>query len=246
MRAEVALCHHRCGNCGMEPLGVPPAVWRTCTRYDSWQIVNRTYFYSCVGFHLATTHAHELRLVQYPSFIWIKPSMLEPILPQFARFKSVTILSLHSFSVHHFSDFETRSILGHFFPTVRKLNLEDPRATARGLLRFICNFKALDDLRISGPEWDHESKVLPASELGTPPPLHGTLHLQSLHVDSVDFFTLLTGLPIAFRCVSLANCQLPSILTNSLLRRLTPSLKTLSVSSWTNGMFASAHFPPPY
>lgn len=198
-----------------------------------------------IGFHLATIYARELRLVQYPSLMWITPPMLSSILPQFAAFKNITSLSLHSLTVHDFDDVNTRSIFGHLLPTVRKLDLEGPRATARGLFHFLCNFCALDDLSISDPEWDHEIEVPSAAEIGRLPPLRGTLHLMRLHADSVDFVGLLGGLPAAFRRVSLVNCQLPPGPINLLLKRLSSSLVSFSVSSWFIGVSKMARYSPP-
>ena len=167
--------------------------------------------------------------------MWIVPPMLSPILPQFAAFKNITSLSLHSLSVHDFDDTETQSIFGHFFLTVRKLDLDEPRATTRGLLRLLSNFRTLDDLSISDPKWDHETEVPTPAEAVTPPPLHGTLHFLRLHADSADFVSLLVRLPLAFRRVSLVNCQLPSMSIDLLLKRLSSSLKSFSVSSWFVG-----------
>ena len=199
-----------------------------------------------IGFHLATTHARELRLVQYPSFMWIVPPMLSPILPQFAAFKNITSLSLHSLSVHDFDDAETLSIFGHFFQTVRKLDLDEPRATTRSLLRFLCNFCALDDVSISDPKWDYETEVPPPAGAVTPPPLHGTLHFLRLHADSADFVRLLARLPLAFRRVSLVNCQLSSTSIDLLLKRLSSSLKSFSMSSWFVGASKVVCYSPPY
>ena len=171
--------------------------------------------------------------------------MLSSILPRFAAFQSITSLSLHSLSIHHFDDVDIRSIFGHLFQTVRRLDLEEPHATARGLLRFLCNFCALEDLSISDPEWDRETKVPQAAEAGSTPPLHGTLHFLRLHADSADFVSLLAGLPIAFRCVSLVNCQLPSTPVNLLLKGLAQSLAALTVSSWFNGVSDPPRSPFP-
>ena len=177
-------------------------------------------------------HARELRLVQYPSLMWITPRTLSPILPRFTAFKSITTLSLHSFSAHHFNNLDTETIFGHFFPTVRKLDLDEPRTTAKALLRFLCNFRALDDLTISDPEWDYETGPPLAAEATTLPPLRGTLHFMRLHADSADFVSLLVGLPVAFQHVSLVSCQLPSASINLLLEQLSSNLKSLSLSSW--------------
>jgi len=164
--------------------------------------------------------------------MWITPQTLSPILPRFAAFKNVTTLSLHSFSAHHFDDLDTEAVFGHFFLTVRKLDLDEPRTTAKCLLRFLCNFCALDDLSISGPEWDHETDPQPDTEVGTLPPLGGTLHFLRLHADSADFISLLAELPVAFQHVSLVNCQLPSAPINQLLMQLSSNLESLSLSSW--------------
>lgn len=195
---------------------------------------------------MATTYARELRLVQYPSFMWIVPWMLSPILPQFAAFKNITSLSFHSLSVHDFDDFDTRSIFGHFFLTVRKLDLNEPRATTKGLLRFLCNFRTLDDLSISDPKWDRETEVSPPAEAVTPPPLRGALHFLRLHADSTSFINLLARIPLAFRRVSLVNCQLPSKPIDLLLKRVSQSLKSFSVSSWFIGASRLARSFPPY
>lgn len=189
-----------------------------------------------IGLHLATVHARELRLVQYPAFMWITPSILFSILPRFAAFRSVTSLSLHSLSLHEFGDVDTQHVFGHFSPTVRELDLSEPRATPRGLIRFLHSFWTLDDLSISDPEWDHETEAPPIAEAGTLPPLHGTLHFLRLHADSADFVSLLAGLPVAFQHVSLVNCQLPSTPINRLLMRLSTSLKSFSVSAWFYGV----------
>ena len=138
--------------------------------------------------------------------------------------------------VHDFDDVNAWSVFEHFFPTVRKLDLDQPRATPRGLLRFLCNFCTLEDLDISDPEWNHEIGGSWAVEVGALPSLHGTLHLMRLHADSADFVSLLAGLPVAFRRLSLANCRLPSTPINLLLTRLSQSLESFSVSSWFNGM----------
>lgn len=155
--------------------------------------------------------------------MWIRPSMLEPILPRFTTFQSITSLSFYSLSVRHFEGADIQSIFGHFFQTVQKLVLEEPRATARGLFHFLRNFHALDDLSISNPEWDHETEVSPAAGARALSSLHGTLSLRRLGADSADFVGLLAGLPASFRRIWLVDCQLPSMQINLLLNRLTPS-----------------------
>ena len=219
----MALCGHRRRNRGMESLEIPAVVWRGRIRCSPKHTVNNARSDLPIGFHLATTHARELHLVQYPSFMWIRPSMLEPILPRFTTFQSVTSLSFYSLSVRHFEGADIQSIFGHFFQTVRKLVLEDTCATARGLFHFLCNFHALDDLSISNPEWDHEIEVPQAAEASAFPSLHGTLSLRRLGANSADFVGLLAGLSTSFRRIWLVDCQLPSMQINLLLKRLAPS-----------------------
>jgi hypothetical protein len=187
------------------------------------------------GFDLATTHARKMRLVQSPSLMWITPWFLSTILPQFTAFKNITSLSFHSFSIQRFDDLTTQSTFGHFFPTLRKLDLEKPQTTVNGLLRFLRNFIVLDDFGISDPEWAREAGSPDTSDMGTSPPLCGRLRLLGLRNDSTDFVTLLAGFPIAFQHVSLVNCQLPFTSINLLLRRLSPKLKSFSASSCFTG-----------
>jgi len=205
---------------------------------DPWpKITSDTIF---LGLHLATVHARELRLVQYPSCKWITPHMLYPILPRFAMFRTVTRLSLHLFSVHLFNKADTQTIFGHFFPTVKELNLEEPYTTVKGLHQFICHFLVLDNLSISDPEWESEDTPLDL-EVETAPPLRGMLYLLRLHPNSAKFVDLLARMPVAFRDVLFVNCQLPSMPVNRLLRRLSPSLKSFSASAWLNGVFQRLH-----
>ena len=189
---------------------------------------------------MATTHARELRLVQYPTLMWITPHMLHPILPRFTAFRAVTCLSIHLFSVRLFSGVDTQAIFGHFFPTVKELNLEEPRATAKGLHQFICRFLVLDHLSISDPEWEPGNTIL-APEVETVPPLRGTLHFLRLHPDSAKFVDLLARMPVAFRDILFVNCQLPSTPVNRLLRRLSPTLKSFSASAWLSGGSQQVH-----
>jgi hypothetical protein len=184
------------------------------------------------GLRLATKYARELRLVQRPPFMWIVPSLLHPILHRFAMFKNVTSLSLNSLSIHHFNEVDTTKIFGHFFPTVRKLSLEDPRSSARGLLWFILRFRVLDDLSICDPEWDDEESALLVSCSAEMPPFRGELEFLRLHDGSADFVNLLARVPIAFRRISIINCQVPSAQINRLLNRLSPSLASFSMSAW--------------
>lgn len=188
------------------------------------------------GLHLATIHARELRLVQYASLTWITPHMLYPILSRFSAFKAITRLSLHSLSVRAFNEVDTRAIFGHFFPTVKELNLEEPRATAKSLLGFLSRFQVLDNLSISSPEWEPEDTSV-ALEVETVPPLRGMLHFLWFHADSATFINLLAKVPISFQSVLFVNCRLPSTPINRLLRRLSPSLKSFSASAWFNGGF---------
>lgn len=184
--------------------------------------------------HSVAAYARQLHLVQYQSLEWITPRLLYPILHQFAAFRNVSSLSLHSLSIELFDAADVKAIFGHFFPTVRSLDLEGPRAKATSLLEFLLHFQALDDLGISDPEWDHESAT-PLTGRQVWPPLRGTLHFRGVRADSVEFIDLLTGIPIAFRHVCLVCCQLPPALINQLLDRTSSCLKTFSISTWFRG-----------
>lgn len=181
---------------------------------------------------MATKYARELRLVQRPSFMWIVPFLLYPILHQFAAFDNVTSLSLDSLSIHYFNEADIARIFGHFFPTVRTLNLEDSRFSVGGLLRFILRFRVLDDVSVCDPEWDDEDDVSLVSDSAELPPFRGELHFMGLHPDSVGFVNLLAHVPIAFQRVSVLNCRLPPAPINRLLKRLSPSLTSFSMSGW--------------
>lgn len=161
--------------------------------------------------------------------------MLHPILHRFAMFNNVASLSLNSLSIHYFNEVDIIDIFGHFFPTLRELNLEGPRSSVNGLIQFLLHFRVLDDFSICDPEWDDEGNApfVPASaEL---PPFRGELHFMRLHADSVDFITHLARIPVAFRRVLMVNCQLPPASINQLLDRLSPSLRSFSMSAWFDG-----------
>ena len=184
------------------------------------------------GLRLAAEYAQELRLVQRPAFMWIAPFLLYPILHQFAMFTNVTSLSLNCFSIHYFNEDEITEVFEHFFPTVRTLNLEDPRSSVNGLIRFLLHFRVLDDFSVSDPEWDGED-VLPVIPTSAKlPPFRGELYLLRLHADSADFIGLLAHIPIAFRRVLVVSCQLPPAPINRLLNQLSPSLRQFSMSTW--------------
>ena len=191
---------------------------------------------------MVTVHARELRLVQYPSLTWITPHMLYPILSRLTAFESVTCLSLHSFSLRPFNEEDILAIFGRFFPTVRELNLEEPRATVGDLFRFLCRFRVLDNLSISDPEWE-PGNTSPATGVGAVPPLRGTLYFLRLHADSENFVNLLASMPIAFKDILFANCRLPSKPVNRLLRRLSSSLKSFCASAWFDGGSRLVHIP---
>lgn len=188
-----------------------------------------------IGLRLAAKYAQELRLVQLPSFMWIVPFLLYPILHQFAMFDNVTSLTLNSFSIHHFDEFDITEIFGHFFPTVRKLDLEGPRSSVNDLVRFLLHFRVLDDFSICDPEWDDEGNTRFISASAELPPFSGELHLVGLHADSADFIGLLALNPVAFQRVLIVNCQLPPDPINQLLSRLSLSLRTFSMSGWFYG-----------
>ena len=198
------------------------------TRHRSWvtSVDN-----ACLGLRLATKYAHELRLVQRPSFTWIAPVFLYPILHRFAMFDNVTSLSLDSFSVHYFDEVDIVEIFRHFFLTVRKLHLEDPRSTVNGLVWFLFHFQVLDDFSISDPKWDETDVPFVSGSVGSPP-FRGELHLMGLDTDSADFISLLACIPVAFRRVSVVGCQLPAAPLNRLLNRLSPNLRAFSMSTW--------------
>ena len=169
--------------------------------------------------------------------------MLYPMLPALSAFRTVTRFSLHSLSVHFFNETDIQAIFGHFFPTVKELNLEEPCAAAGSLHKFICHFAVLDHLTISDPEWELGSESL--DEVETIPPLRGTLHLRGLYADSEEFLDLLARTPAAFQDILFVGCQLPSEPTNRLLRHLSRSLKSFSASTWFNGelKFKPARLP---
>jgi len=185
---------------------------------------------------MVTKYAQELRLVQQPSFMWIIPVFLYPILPQFAMFDSVTSLSFDSFSLHQFDEDDIVEIFGHFFPTVQKLDLGDLRSTVGRLVRFLLHFRVLDDFSISDPKWDEDDAPL-ASASVDPPPFRGELYFMGLNADSADFVSLLACIPIAFQRVSVVGCQLPSAPLNRLLNQLSLSLREFSMSTWFDGGF---------
>lgn len=161
--------------------------------------------------------------------------MLYPILHRFAMFNNVTSLSLDSFSINHFNEVDITGIFRHFFPTVRKLNLDDPRSSANGLIQFLLHFQVLDDFSISDPEWDDEKNAPALPTSAELPPFRGELHLLRLHADSADFIGLLACIPIAFQRVSIVNCKLPSIPINRLLNQLSSNLRAFSISAWFGG-----------
>ena len=172
--------------------------------------------------------------------------MLYPILHQFAMFNNVTSLSLNSFSLHHFNEVDITEIFEHFFPTVRKLSLEDLCSSVDALIWFLLRFRVLDDLSICDPEWDDEDNALFVSASAELPPFRGELHFLRLHADSVDFIDLLARIPIAFQQVSVVNCQLPSASINRLLNQLSPSLRVFSMSGWFDSAlktFSVLHCP---
>jgi hypothetical protein len=126
--------------------------------------------------------------------------MLYPMLPRLSAFRTVTRLSLHSFSVHFFNETDIRAIFSHLFPTVKELNLENPCAVAGSLHKFICHFVVLDHLTISDPEWEPGNE--PLDDVEIVPPLRGTLHLQGFYADSGEFLDLLARTPVAFRGIA--------------------------------------------
>lgn len=167
--------------------------------------------------------------------MWLEPKILRLVSPYLSLFRAVTTLSLHSLPIFHFDEDDVSAVFGQFFPTVKKLNLDDPTSSPRELIHFLCHFSAVENLSISSPEWvERGSSISPA---GSIPPFTGKLYLSKFQQDSTPFVRLLSKLPMSFRHITVIDCDWDPLPFSHLLRRVSHSLKHLAVSAWIKGMF---------
>lgn len=168
--------------------------------------------------------------------MWLEPQILRLFSPNLSAFRAVTTLSLHSLPLSLFTPTDVRGVFGHFFHTVKKLNLDDPISTPRGLIGFLCCFFATESLTISSPEWVSLCDG-PTSPVERLPPFTGKLSLSKFQRDSTPFIRLFSKLPINFWSVTVVDCEWDPLPFSRLLHRVSHSLKRFSASAWFNGTF---------
>jgi hypothetical protein len=166
--------------------------------------------------------------------MWLEPQVLHLVSPHLSSFREITTLSLHSLSLSLFSQADINAIFGHFFFTVKKLNLDDPNSTPQALIHFICRFSVMENLAISSPRWASPDGR-PAAPIAHIPPFTGKLCLYKFQQDSATFVRLLSMLPINFGSVAVVDCGWDPLPFNRLLYRVSHTLKYLAVSAWFNG-----------
>lgn len=179
-------------------------------------------------------HTRKLRLIQYPWNVWLEPRVLRQLSPHLSSFCAVTTLSLHSLPLYLFSGDDLMAIFGHFFHTIRRLDLDHPNSTPQGLISFLCRFSAIENLTISSPEWvsSDDEPTFPAEHT---PPFTGKLSLSKFQEDSSTFVRLLSEFPINFWSIKVLDCEWDPLPFGYLLRRVSHSLKHFAVSAWSNG-----------
>jgi len=174
--------------------------------------------------------------------MWLEPQTLRLASPYLSSFRAVTTLSLHFLPVYRFNEDDMNAIFGQFFSTVKKLDLDRPTSSPRGLIYFLCNFSAMESLSVSSPEWVEQSDLI--APVGYIPPFTGKLYLSGFQQDSTPFIRLLSKLPISFRWITVMNCDWDPLPFSRLLRRVSHSLKHLAVSAWFKGMLPIARIRP--
>lgn len=174
--------------------------------------------------------------------MWLEPQTLRLASPYLSSFRAVTSLSLHSLPVYRFDEEDVNAIFGHFFPTVKKLSLDDPKSSPHGLIRFLSHFSAMENLSVSDPAWVEQGAVI--SIVGYTPPFTGKLYLSGFQQNSTPFIRLLSKSPINFRHIIIMNCDWDPLPFSRLLRCMSHSLRFLAVSAWFKGMLFTAQMHP--
>lgn len=174
--------------------------------------------------------------------MWLEPHILRIASPCLSPFRAVTTLSLHSLSIYRFDEDGLNTVFGQFFSTVKKLDLDDPRSSPQGLIRFVCHFSAVESLSISSPWWAEQDESI--SPAGSIPPFTGKLYLSKFQQDSTPFVRLLSKLPMHFVHITVIDCDWHPLPFSHLLRRVSHSLKYLAVSAWLNGVFYITRIHP--